>query len=245
MVASDEEVDRTSGDRRDDTLQDTVAIDTSCEASGNQVMGCCAEVSTAEGSHPWKVTGSRSRFSTALARSCTSPRGAWRCFGDTVGIYSSCISWGKSRDAVGWTSPWVEVVSWTWVWTHKPVAWRYWTVDSYRFSVDSGISRGKGCLVNEVGNSCADVRATISWVYAGGIHGAAEGEVATPEVVGVVKLHFIVSMLGNRRRDKKVLRRATECRSLGRSERPVHHINAWGRIADAQKLCVLIREDGP
>src|SRR2546422_11630072 len=89
----------------------------------------------------------------------------------------------------------------------------------------------------------ANVSATIRGIYSRAVRSAAEGEVATPEVVGVVKLHFLVPVLGNGRRHEKVLRRASECRSLGRSKGPVHHVDARGRIADAQKLRVLIRED--
>ena len=95
-----------------------------------------------------------------------------------------------------------------------------------------------------MGEGRADVCAAISGVYTGGVRGAAEGEVATPEVVGVVKLHFIVPVLGNGRRHEKVLGRASECRSLGRSKGPVHHVDARRRIENAQKLSILIGEDG-
>src|SRR5438445_12577950 len=90
----------------------------------------------------------------------------------------------------------------------------------------------------------ANVSATIRGIYSRAVRSAAEGEVATPEVVGVVKLHFIVPVLGNWRRDEKVLGSASECRSLGRSERPVHHVDARRRIENAQKLSILIGEDG-
>ena len=56
----------------------------------------------------------------------------------------------------------------------------------------------------------ANVCATIRGIYSRAVRSAAEGEVATPEVVGVVKLHFIVPVLGNWRRDEKVLGSASE-----------------------------------